>query len=644
MTIEVNSIAGLFNELYRPVDLSKIRSNGDSEYFFKNWNSIFWNKLLSEETVYELLEIMKANDINSMSVWEKAVMNNEDAFVYNLMNAINVICTYNESQQEMFSCLETVQLYCNLVSKYLFYPYLVNVQEGIIDDSNSFEKLLVAVKQSSFCKDFLLKMIMPYLKSFDFIWVNGQLKYSTLLAIMCLRKYNPNVFVAIRYHESEYFSYNKIEEYLKSNAALFNYIDCIVLDNNRQTMEQVELNYNDNKKLKQIENILYKNKDDGKVYKTKSCKVKYSIEDFIGMPYEPEEKHRINVSLVVNMRIYANKSCYWHKCAFCGINKKYKYQYLDESSDLSETIMQICKFYEIGYKYFWFEDEAIKKDNLLEFALEIIKKNLEIFWQVRTRFDAIYSREECRLLYQAGLREIRFGYESGDKSVLKKMNKYTDDFDYEIIENNISIFSQSGIHVHLPVILGFPTETNDQKEYTISKLKKYKKLYDITFNLNRFLLDVSSDAFRSFYMYNIYELHLPTKYDDFLGNFALYNNSDNVNILDNERNEIMREVLYPWMPKTSLLSSIIFYRLTESSRMTLIWAQNKGDEHLKKLKYKFNTNTSIIEEGKDIIIYVWDNHYIIKYERDIFEKIRKMDLEGLPDRIVQESIEKKIII
>ena len=106
----------------------------------------------------------------------------------------------------------------------------------------------------------------------------------------------------------------------------------------------------------------------------------------------------------------------------------------------------------------------------------------------------------------------------------------------------------------------------------------------------------------------------------------------------------MREVLYPWMPKTSLLSSIIFYRLTESSRMTLIWAQNKGDEHLKKLKYKFNTNTSIIEEGKDIIIYVWDNHYIIKYERDIFEKIRKMDLEGLPDRIVQESIEKKIII
>ncbi|CAK7046729.1 hypothetical protein [uncultured Tissierella sp.] len=644
--LEISNIEGLHNELYFPVDFEKLTNVNDSSYFFKNLNTFFWKEILSVDFIRKILKIMDKSEINELSVWEKAVLYNKKNFENNVLHSLKQLVSFQVTQEELFYALETLTLYCNLLSKYYFNPTFISIQEGIIGIDNSFSKLLAQVNEDNECKKFLTNFISPYLQDVDFIWINGTLKYSSLLVIKLLREINSELFVGLKSHDSEYFSYNKIEDYLQTNNDFFEYIDCIILDSSNKTVELVEENFKNYDKLEYISNIMFKNKNNNKIQKTTPKKIIYSTNDFIRMPYEPNTEQRFNISKIVNMRIFANKSCYWHKCAFCGINKKYKYQFNDANETFEDAITIINRFYNIGYKYFWFEDEAITKEDLIDFGVQLLNREISILWQARTRFDNFYSATDCQVLYNAGLREIRFGYESGDKDVLVSMNKYPEDFDYDIVEHNIKIFSESGIHVHLPTILGFPTETEEKKNKTINSLLSYNEQYDTTFNLNRFLLDVSSDAFKYFYRYNIYELNIPCTYNDFLGNFANYNYSSDMIKLDNERNTVMKNTLYPWMPNTSLLSPIIYYRLAESLRMTLLWAANSNNSDTLNdftPKYELNKNISIIENGY-IIIYIWDNHCIVKYDKDTFQKISSMDINNLPPNVLEQSINKKVII
>lgn len=642
---EVNSISGLYNEFYVPVDFDKITGN-DNEYFFSNLNNYFWKKIFSDEFIDSVLKLLdEQEDKTKLSIWEKAVLYNERRFKTNLKNGLKLILDYNCSKKEMFSILEIFSIYCSIISKYYFNPIKFTLQEGIISADNSIKKIVEQVQNQNKCKKFVSNLIAPKVEKVDFLWINGTINYCNLIVIEMFKKMNDSLFVAVRFHESEYFSYNKITDYLKENQLLFKYIDCIVLDNCEETFGLVEKSFKNKNELNKISNIIYVS--DGEIFKTKTERKIYYLKNYIKMPYIEKKKDRINKSPVVNMRLFANNSCHWHQCAFCGINKKYKYQYDNILDDLLDAINIIKSYYSIGYQYFWFEDEAIKKQDVIDFGNLILINNLKIFWQIRSRFEEEYSLEECRVLYQAGLREIRFGYESGSRRVLKKMNKYPEDFNYDIIENNVRNFSSANINVHLPVILGFPVETKEDKKETISKLIKLKQQFDITFNLNRFLLDVASEAFRNFNKYNIYELQLPTECNDFIGNFAYYNFSIGAKELDEERALIMREVLYPWMPTTALTIPIIFYRLTESSRMTLIWASRslRIRKNNNAVEYIINENISVIEENvNNIIIYIWDNHFIIRCKKAVFEILQSGKLDLLEKKLINQLIEKRLLI
>lgn len=643
--IEINGIGGLYYEFYTPINLEDLNYD-NADIFFKNWNGIFWKNMLSVEIIDKLWNLIYNQKEENLSIWEKAVLYNKDAFKENVRKATEKIISYTLTKEELFGVLETLSVHCRLLSKYIFPPFVLDLQEGIRTGyESSFIKLYESLEIATFCKSYLAEMMEPHLTNVDFIWINGRLNYTNLLAIYLFRQRNPNVFVGLRYHESEYFSYNKIEDYLKENYPLFDLIDCIVLDNFKDTMNQVENNYSDPQKLRNIGNIIFKNHINGKIERTKLKKNVYQLIDYLKMPFISNHEKRMNISPVINMRLNANKYCYWHKCAFCGINQKYKYHFSDLSLfSILEAINIVEKYAQIGYTYFWFEDEAIEKRELIDFATKLIEKEIHIFWQVRTRFDNTYSFDECKLLYDAGLREIRFGYESGDVDVLKSMNKYPEDFDYNLIEQNIRAFSTAEIHVHLPVILGFPTETSIQRSKTIEELKRLHKMYDVSFNLNRFLLDISSDTYKNFYKYKISELHLPTAYDDYIGNFGFFNRNKDIELIEKDRLNIMREVLYSWMPTTSLLSSVIFYRLSEASRMTLLWAVHNESKSFKPRKGILNPNISIIPDERKVIIYVWDNHYIISYDRAIFNKIEACDFSSLSPQIINESYEKKVIL
>ncbi len=483
----------------------------------------------------------------------------------------------------------------------------------------SFEKIVEDSSNDTVVLDFLNKHIFGYEDNIDLVFHNGNINFSSILIIKYIKKRNPNCLVFLKNHSSEYFSLNKITDLILKNKLLFSYIDGIVLDDSPTTVKEIIQCFESNISFSSVANIIYKDESEIKLSFYKQHKLYPS--DTISKRNTSKIFNNSKGDKIVNMRLFPNKICYWRKCTFCAINAKYQFNETMFNDDLKDTIIEIIKLNNLGIKYFWFEDEAISKDNLLAFSNSVLNLNLEIIWQVRTRFDAKFTLEDAKKLYSAGLREIRMGLESGSKRVLKLMNKYDFDDPISIIINQVKILSVAGIHVHIPCIIGFPGETLQDRNNTYSLLEYLYNNYNISFNINRLYLDIGSKLFKDYYLYNISGVKFKTKPYDNLSNYVDFDYYLNdIAKLDNERNEFMKKFLYPWLPDTTITPPIVLYRLSEAIRNTLIWnsfiyhvgKKNKGCLKLCNRVVYFTTNNN------SVILYNWKNHEIITFENNVF--------------------------
>jgi hypothetical protein len=331
-------------------------------------------------------------------------------------------------------------------------------------------------------------------------------------------------------------------------------------------------------------------------------------------------KNEISASQLANVRLWPNSKCFWNKCTFCGINKKYdEIHYGDSFANVDEIVEHIKKMYDQGCNYYWFIDEAIPPATISSFAQKLIDNNINIFWQVRSRIDYKYNDVDFALLYKSGLREIRLGLESASTRIQKLMNKFSVDIDNLYIENLVKKFNDNGISVHFPMIIGFPTESAEERHETYEFLEYLNKKYPlVTFNINALGLDVASELFKEYSKFNISEIRFPCSPKYFLGNIVGWDSFEvqyDRSVLDFERNNIMRNILYPWMPTNCVLPIFIFYRLSETSRNTLIWKCVSNEKPLLDVEATIEAakgNSEIERIKKAAVIYNLTSHHLIE--------------------------------
>jgi hypothetical protein len=103
------------------------------------------------------------------------------------------------------------------------------------------------------------------------------------------------------------------------------------------------------------------------------------------------------------------------------------------------------------------------------------ENNLNIIWSIRTRVDKGYSREVLEELYQYGLRELWIGLETTSARILKLMNKTNYPEEYaEVAAKILKYCNEIGIGIHYCTILGFPSETDEEREELVKFFKKNK--------------------------------------------------------------------------------------------------------------------------------------------------------------------------
>jgi radical SAM superfamily enzyme YgiQ (UPF0313 family) len=129
----------------------------------------------------------------------------------------------------------------------------------------------------------------------------------------------------------------------------------------------------------------------------------------------------------------------------------------------------------------------VDKGRALEIAKGFLESDLNFQWTFQASTDLLcrLTAEEVCLLGKSGVRHIGFGVESGSENVLIRMNKRHQRVD-EMFETARKC-RQAGIRPTFNLILGFPGETEADRQETLEVMSRIASQFDnVTFSPNIF--------------------------------------------------------------------------------------------------------------------------------------------------------------
>ena len=625
-------ISGLYEELYNP-NPEEIKS----EIYIKDNcikpNGLFWYEIFNSENLKALIEDLETYAKNNVEIIPQfmAVLSNKEKFIYNVQKSIIEICEQGQDLQSLFKNIEILNIVIELYNTFGSTQIKLSLQDGYLCEEQNYQIIsnTCLLKKYNPYLDIITNYVVPAIiaQNPDIVFLVGKINCFNVAIAKLLKTKKPRIKICISRHSSEYFSLSKISSYLLMNNLLFSDIDYIILeqflDTEKRLIDSIEKNIN----IDHIPNLIYKN-DNQALIQTSICSV-YNYNRFLYTVRSPNcYKFNIDPTEVADVCFAPYSKCFWNKCTFCGINQKYLHDYkeldykdyIKISDKLVQTLPQV--------KYFWFIDEALTVTQLLAIANSFIKSGKEIFWQARTRIDKnLLSQELIETLKKSGLIELRLGLESASYSVLKRMNKFDETFSLSLVKEIIKEYSKRNISIHFPVIVGFPGETDYDRKLTYNFLSEMKTQYPlISFNINILNLDVSSQLFKKWYKFDINSVSLPCNPKFFIGNMAKYTSDVfSESNLEKERNDFMREQLYPWYPLYALTKPIVFYRLSESSRNTLTAKSRGKAEDGKKESSLYVLDPEIVFNRFDenFLLYNFTTHHYMRCNESMLEIISK---------------------
>ncbi len=165
--------------------------------------------------------------------------------------------------------------------------------------------------------------------------------------------------------------------------------------------------------------------------------------------------------------VMGQKACI-NNCSFCcqpaffgapGLRKRSVEHFLEE----------LKWVHKLGFQEMMFNDATLTAD--MEWATSLfegmIKDNINLTWNCSTRADRI-NPEILSLMKKAGCHTIALGMESIDPTVLRNIRK---NIKSEQIREVVSLIRKHGMDTIVFCVVGFPGETKESIENTISFLK-----------------------------------------------------------------------------------------------------------------------------------------------------------------------------
>jgi len=158
-------------------------------------------------------------------------------------------------------------------------------------------------------------------------------------------------------------------------------------------------------------------------------------------------------------------------CTFCSVGSIWgrRYTYFSAERVVADIEYVITHH---GAKGIYFREDnfTLNKKRLYEFCNLLIAKNINIPWVCETRASTL-DRETVELMARAGAKGAYIGVESGSQRLLDFMHKA---IKLEDVRSAFQLCHEFGINTAASIIVGVPTETEQERQMTVDLLAEIK--------------------------------------------------------------------------------------------------------------------------------------------------------------------------
>ena len=196
------------------------------------------------------------------------------------------------------------------------------------------------------------------------------------------------------------------------------------------------------------------------------------IRDLDTLPFPNRHRYDLNGQRMGGRFIITSRGCP-HNCFFCASPVLWKRKVRFRS--VENVIQELKQMKRIGYDFIQFQDDTFtfKKKRLLHLLKRMREENLGLQWICDTRLTSL-DEEVLSAMKQTGCVRVKVGIESGNREILKAINKgITPE---EVLEKT-ALIKESGLSLTAYFMVGFPGETDEQALDTIRLAKRIEADY-----------------------------------------------------------------------------------------------------------------------------------------------------------------------